>query len=64
MLDPIHLCVKGKNDSIRDEVLRTWQTRDHVLMLRVHRGFFLSMGVGGRRRFEDVMYWTDIAWRR
>jgi hypothetical protein len=25
--------------------LQTWKSRQHVLMLRVHRGFFLSMGV-------------------
>ena len=32
-----------------------WQTRDHVLMLRVHRGFFLSMGVHDWRRFTEVI---------
>ena len=31
------------------------QPRDHVLMLHVHRGFFLSMGVGDWRRFHEVM---------
>ena len=25
--------------------IREWQTRNHVLMLYVHRGFFLTMGV-------------------
>lgn len=34
--------------------IRGWQSRDHVLMLRVHRGFFLSMGVHDWNRFTDV----------
>jgi len=33
---------------------RNWRVRDHVLMLRAHRGFFLSMGVYDWRRFADV----------
>jgi hypothetical protein len=32
-----------------------WHSRDHVLMLYVHRGFFLTMGVGDWRSFTDVM---------
>ena len=35
--------------------VRKWQSRDHVLMLYVHRGFFLTMGVGDWRSFADVM---------
>ncbi len=35
--------------------VRAWRTRDHVLMLRVHRGFFLSMGVDGWGRFAKVI---------
>jgi uroporphyrinogen decarboxylase len=35
--------------------LRAWKTRDHVLMLRVHRGFFLSMGVADWSRFSEVI---------
>jgi len=35
--------------------IRAWQRRDHVLMLRVHRGFFLSMGVHDWRRFTEVV---------
>jgi hypothetical protein len=35
--------------------LTGWQTRDHVLMLRVHRGFFLSMGVHDWGRFTEVI---------
>jgi hypothetical protein len=35
--------------------VRAWQSRDHVLMLRVHRGFFLSMGVRGWDRFSEVI---------
>ena len=32
-----------------------WRTREHVLMLRVHRGLFLSMGVMGWQRFTEVI---------
>ncbi len=35
--------------------VRAWRARDHVLMLRVHRGFFLSMGVHDWSRFTDVI---------
>ena len=35
--------------------VREWQSRDHVLMLYVHRGFFLTMGVGNWRSFTDAM---------
>ena len=35
--------------------VRDWQTRDHMLMLRVHRGFFLSMGVYSWDRFSEVI---------
>jgi hypothetical protein len=34
------------------------RTRDYPLFLRVHRGFFLSMGVDGWKRFKEVMYLT------
>jgi uroporphyrinogen decarboxylase len=37
------------------ERVRAWQTRDQVLMLRVHRGFFLSMGVHDWGRFTEVV---------
>jgi len=37
------------------ERVRARQTRDHVLMLRVHRGFFLSMGVHDWGRFTEVV---------
>jgi len=37
---------------------RAWRKRDHVLMLYVHQGFFLSMGVQDWRRFHDVMLLT------
>jgi len=33
-----------------------WKNRDHVLMMWVHRGFFLSMGVGDWKRFNQVIY--------
>jgi len=35
--------------------IRAWQSREHVLMLYVHRGFFLTMGVRNWRSFTDVM---------
>ena len=35
--------------------VREWQSREHVLMLYVHRGFFLTMGVHNWRSFTDVM---------
>ena len=35
--------------------VRDWQNRDHVLMLRVHRGLFISMGVMGWQRFTEVI---------
>jgi len=38
------------------ECVRAWQGRDHVLMLRVHDGFFLTMGVGDWARFAEVIY--------
>jgi len=35
--------------------VRAWKTRAHTLMLRVHRGFFLSMGVHDWDRFFEVV---------
>ncbi len=35
--------------------VRAWQSREHVLMLYVHRGFFLTMGVRNWGSFIDVM---------
>jgi hypothetical protein len=35
--------------------LRAGAARDYALMLRVHRGFFLSMGVYGWQRFSSVI---------
>jgi hypothetical protein len=35
--------------------VRAWQSRDHVLMLYVHRGFFLTMGVYNWQSFTDAM---------
>jgi hypothetical protein len=35
--------------------VREWKTRDYPLILRVHRGYFLSMGVHGWRRFTDAI---------
>jgi len=39
-----------------DKKVAAWQTRDHVLELWVHRGFFLSMGVGDWTSFERAVY--------
>lgn len=35
--------------------IKAGKTRDYALMLRVHRGFFLSMGVYGWQRFSAVI---------
>jgi uroporphyrinogen decarboxylase len=35
--------------------IRSWQKRDHTLMLRIHHGFFLTMGVYDWRRFYELM---------
>jgi len=35
--------------------VKDWRKRDHMLMLHVHRGFFLTMGVRDWRRFRNVM---------
>jgi hypothetical protein len=34
----------------------SWKNRDHPLMLRIHRGLFLSMGVHGSKRFREVIH--------
>jgi hypothetical protein len=36
--------------------IQVWNARNHVLMLRVHRGIFQSLGIGDWQRFEDVMF--------
>ncbi|MEJ2363968.1 MAG: uroporphyrinogen decarboxylase family protein [Deltaproteobacteria bacterium] len=35
--------------------VRSWKDRDYPLMLRIHRGFFLSMGVYDWHRFSELM---------
>jgi hypothetical protein len=35
--------------------VKKWRQRDHVLMMRLHRGFFLTMGVRDWRRFRELM---------
>jgi len=35
--------------------VHSWEKRDYPLMLRIHRGFFLSMGVYDWRRFSELM---------
>ncbi|HEX7620965.1 MAG TPA: uroporphyrinogen decarboxylase family protein [Anaerolineales bacterium] len=37
------------------QCLPGWKQRDHVLMMRVHQGFFLTMGVYGWQRFYELM---------
>ncbi|MGD2272227.1 MAG: uroporphyrinogen decarboxylase family protein [Desulfobacterales bacterium] len=37
------------------KLTRAWRKRDDALMLLVHRGFFITMGVRGWRRFTEVM---------
>jgi hypothetical protein len=41
-----------------NNLVSKWRTRNHPLFLRVHRGFFLSMGVEGWKRFTEVMLLT------
>jgi hypothetical protein len=38
------------------DVIEQWQQRDYPLLIRVHRGFFQTLGVGDWRRFEDVIH--------
>ena len=38
-----------------DKKVVEWKSRDYPLLLRVHRGYFLSMGVHGWRRFTDAI---------
>lgn len=37
------------------ERVASWRNRDHVLMMRVHDGIFLSLGVDGWPRFREVV---------
>jgi hypothetical protein len=36
--------------------VRAWTDRDHVLMVRIHRGFFQTMGVQDWSRFRELIY--------
>jgi uroporphyrinogen decarboxylase len=36
--------------------VKAWRTRRHILELRIHRGFFLSLGADTWSRFLKVMY--------
>jgi len=38
-----------------DKLVQQWRTRNYPLFLRVHRGFFLSLGVEGWKRFTEVI---------
>jgi uroporphyrinogen decarboxylase len=38
-----------------ENLIHEYKNRDHVVMLRVHRGFFLSMGVNDWSRFMEVI---------
>lgn len=37
-------------------IINEWQQRDYPLLIRVHDGFFQTLGVGGWRRFEEIIY--------
>jgi uroporphyrinogen decarboxylase len=39
-------------------VIDAWQQRDYPLLIRVHDGFFQTLGIGDWRRFEEVIYLT------
>ncbi len=51
-LNPNARCRLPKNWSRR---VRAWKNREHVLMLRIHRGFFTTMGVRDWHRFMELM---------
>jgi hypothetical protein len=36
------------------EKVRGWQERQHVLLLRIHEGYYLTMGVSGWRGFSEA----------
>ncbi len=38
------------------ELVNAWKARDYVLMLPVHRGFFLTLGIGDWQSFAEMMY--------
>lgn len=38
-----------------DSLVDRWKSRDYPLILRVHRGYFLSLGVHGWHRFTDAV---------
>ena len=37
------------------EKVNEWKSRDYPLIMRVHRGYFLTLGVHGWRRFTDAI---------
>ena len=37
------------------KLVPVWKQRQHVLMMRVHNGFFETMGVNGWQRFHELM---------
>ena len=43
--------------------VHSWQQRDHALMLRIHRGFFLTMGVYDWGRFHELMDLLIDEWK-
>ncbi len=38
------------------ECVKKWRNSDDLLILRVHRGFFLTMGIYDSKRFTEVLY--------
>lgn len=51
-LDPDH---PGRLPDGWDIMVDEWRDRDYPLILRVHRGYFLTMGVHGWHRFTDAI---------
>jgi uroporphyrinogen decarboxylase len=41
------------------ENISDWKKRDYPLLLRLHQGFFLTLGVGGWKRFAEVLRLTS-----
>ena len=52
-LDPFH---KKRLPKAWPGKVKAWRRREHALLLYVHEGFFLTMGVEDWQRFMEVMY--------
>lgn len=54
-------CLRAKDDRLPKnwrERVKNWRSRTFPLILRVQRGFFLSMGVDGWQRFHETLALT------